>query len=285
MRREISVGDIVDQQTDMLLRYDSVDFRQVFTSTLAQSLTQIGGHVTAKNLCESACNTVASATPYRVRAEVMPLLYAMASSYHDDDDDRVLGEPPTPCGFVRFEEPLTVIDTHGKQMLTHVLVWGPLVTYAQNDSSTRPGTICVLWNDLDTEPDFYAHEMLSTYGDHTIRALIGRWSVLGATALVSGMKIGGHTLETRVNDGERSSFTNTFRLINALFDLFNQRVVTPSDDVVQRSFRRRAERAGLRVPKFVRTVTLRRKTRDTVCTEPTDTDEVRWSCRWVVDGH
>jgi len=279
MMSTISVDDVLHQQIDMLVRMDNPRFRQLLHDTLQNGMVNVDtfGSYVADNVTAA----LADATPYRVRADVMPLITAAARAYRDDDLTRET--PPTRCGFARFEEPLEVYDVHGVRMLGHVATWGPARVRFTDKIVT--GTFVVLWNDLNTEPDHYAREMFRVFGEDEVRGLHGRWSTIGATVLIPNVQIGGQMLSSEISDGTMAELTNTFRLLNAFFDMLTQRIVLTGDETPHRSARKRAARAGLREASAVRTVTLRRRSREGAGSEERTEGDVQWSCRWVVAGH
>lgn len=275
----VTIDDVLHQQVDLLVRLDDPHFQELLRNTLRYGMTN--KDLLARNVEEGVIGALAEATPYRVRADVMPLIVAAARAYRDDDLTRET--LPTRCGFARFEEPLDIYDVHGMRMLAHVVTWGPVRVAFQNQ--TIAGTLAVLWNDLNTEPDHYAREMFEKFNERDVRELCGRWSTVGATILVPSVPIGGQMLTSEVSDGTEAEFTNTFRLLNAFFDMLTQRIVVTGDEVPHRGARKRAARAGLREASAVRTVTLRRRVREGASTGEHVDGDVQWTCRWVVSGH
>jgi hypothetical protein len=109
---------------------------------------------------ESFRAVLGEATTYRVRESVTDAIRPTAESH---SDDMVAGHfpPPHPMGVAVLEKPFAFTENSGREQLVHVITWVPLAYIdSTSDSEPRFGTMALLWNDANREPDYYSKVIL-----------------------------------------------------------------------------------------------------------------------------
>lgn len=210
-----------------------------------------GGRVApmiARNVREARPYWIAAhmTAPIDLRAVDMPDLTRL-------DDETA---PPRKWGFAVFEEPIRFAELRGREIIVHIITWGPAA-----GPDNHPGYLVQTFNDLRREPD----EIAALMNPQT-RGFLGRWHGISTYWMPNGLRIGPNTIEPTEEDRRRvaadgaSAFItrNTGRIILALWQMLGE---TLSDHSIERAPRAQARRmARAELPTEVTVITLRRKT-------------------------
>src|SRR6478735_6203478 len=229
---------IIDAQADLLRRFETPLFKKAYTLNM---MVREGEEEDVETLLEATRNHVRAAYAYRVTADMVDLLMHAAASL-DDDNIIDVGLPPTGCGIVHFEKPLPMVDARGVTMTIDWATWGPVDV--KDYGRPKPALFTTFWNDL-RRPDKTAQKILSESGIHTGEYLkvMGHWSVIGGGILVDGRKLltaylrpGMDYEEVIRREGDiPTSYTNTDRLMYALWLLLNQTITDVSEEYVRKT--------------------------------------------------
>jgi len=308
--------DAVHQQLDLLLRMGQPSFEQVVVGTLGPAWSKALGERTLEMMPDVMRRHIRVASTYHVSADMVTLVERAAIRLNDDDTYDV-SSPPTPAGFAVLDRPLSVGDVWGNEMLVHAVAWGPMKVISVRDpedsrryretgvierdvldhdgNEVSDATLFVMYNDVNRRPDFYAAKILEEIGERRYRESFGHLSLIGAELLKDGSQVGPRTVDpkrlplSQLQQDQRwdtekpRPFTNSFRLMLAMFELMTQRVTTTARRPAAKTTRKRAAREGMASGE-VTVVTLRRHSVPDPDRER-ESREVDWSCRWVVDGH
>lgn len=278
--RRFTAGDVIDQRGELLTRLTESDtFRQVVSGTVARH-----GREVARVVPNVLAEHLRLAEAYRVSADMCALIMRSATLL-DETDQITLSDLPSPCGFVRFDQPLVVRDVHGATMLIHAMTWGPIVT----EPIGELGVMLSVWNDVDVEPDDYASETLALFSTR-LRHTCGRWAFIGVEGVVDGMRVGP---AERVyspadvgldDDVALQPATNVLRYVLALLELLNQTIVMTGSERPNPHARRRAKTRRQSQGDVI-VISLRRTYHGTGETSASGDAERNWHHRWVVRGH
>lgn len=210
------------------------------------------------------------APSYWVTPDMMEVISHAAESM--PPEPLVESDLPTTFGYVLFPRPWVVDDIHGKPLRLIAVSWGPCSSQRTDDV----GMALVFY-----APDDDIEDGLSSCG--MTPAHVAPWWY-GQDFMDKTNYVYARTTYPEIeNVTERAVETasRVFRLMKALWTISQQRLLG-SIGVAQatRHARKRAERAG--VESTVRVITLRR-----VCHPGAgdESQEVRWSHRWLVRGH
>lgn len=293
-------GQVIDLQSDFISRFTDPYFRRIVTATLNG-----GDTATPPDYKDLLVTVVAkhaqNAYAYHVNSEMSDLVQHAADML-DDEDVVDLSLPPTQIGLVRFDKPLMIRDARGKFMKIHWMTWGPGTVSTEHGPES--GILTTSWNDLE-DPDEVALEMFdpdskpnrehapmsrSEMIEHMdeFKRACGRWSVVGTSLMFGGDPLDSKYLALREEQAEKirqegdepHSFTNSDRLIHALWLLMNQTIVTVEDENLTGPFKRRAVRKNL--PQRVTVIRLRRKAHPSV---GGGESHIEWQHRWITRGH
>lgn len=286
---------LLDTRHDMCQRLTERWTTQMITGTLESAWRDVVDPGVVVNVPPTLRAQVNQARMFRVSADMVTLVEHAAAKLRDVDTFDV-DTVPSEFGYVRFDRPLRVADVWGKIMLVHVVTWGPMTVGWERDPG-RPqmrALMASMWNDVDTEPDDYSSPMIAEAGERRYRQLLGRWGFIGAEIPVHGMKLGPTRLDPRQlareertdYNPEHRPFTNTFRILSALFTLFDQPgLADVTSEAPPRTTQRVARDGGLRSVSDISVVTLRRGEASGARSADGEGALVDWSCRWVVEGH
>lgn len=214
------------------------------------SVVRPGGHIAhviARNLRD--------ARPYWVTANMTAPIDLRAVDMRDTTRLDEETAPPRKWGFAVFEEPIRFTELRGRQIIMHVVAWGPSA-----DQDNHPGYLVQTFNDLYREPDEIAAMM-----NPVTRNFVGRWHGISSYWMPMGLRIGPNVLEPTKLDRQRVEAEgdvafitrNTGRVILALWQMLGE---TLSDHSIERAPRAQARRmARAELPGEVTVITLRRK--------------------------
>lgn len=272
---------IIDSQADLLNRFEEPAFRRTYEANMS---VMKGDDGDVRTLMIATRNHVKAAYAYRVTADMVDLLKHAAESL-DDEDIIDVGLPPTGCGIVYFEKPLMLTDARGTPNNIDWATWGPIEV--QDKGRDKAALFTTFWNDL-RKPDSVSKRMMHDVNDAaTFGRILGQWSIIGGGILVDGRKLQtaylrpGRDYEDQIREeGDTPApYTNTDRLMYALWLLLNQTITDVSEEYVRKTSAKRAWRMGL--PGRVSVIQLRR-----VEHKPSDEHgSVEWQHRWIVRGH
>lgn len=322
-KTEVRPEDAVHQQLDLLLRLEQPIFRQAVVGTLGPGWRESLGTIALEHIPEMLQQHVRAAETYHVSADMVTLIEHAADKLSDDDQYStrlpptpagfVVLDRPFSVLDVWGNEMLVHAVAWGPMHVISVRNPGDSARYRElgvieRDMLDRDGnkvseaTMFVMFNDIDRRPDFYSTRILSEIGARRYRERFGHLSLIGAELLKEDIKIGPRltdprSLPKRFQDDIKlrsdqwnvggvagpQPFTNSFRLMVAMFELMNQTVTTTECRRASKTTGRRAAREGMESTD-VTVVTLRRRgiaDPDRVM----ETHDVRWGHRWVVDGH
>lgn len=283
---------IIDDQVDLYTRVrDHAVFRDALVKTLH---SQSGSYESTQEVVRSIEGHLQAAYAYRVTEDMSALV--QRSSDLLNEEDVVDGSlAPTGCGFVRFEDPLKLLDS--RQQIMHVdwVSWGPCSVRQKGSGRMVPATFISLWNDL-RKPDMVGKITLSLEQVDQIRRVAGDWAFIGGAIMIDGDSLGPSLVPLESDDiaelteiykdthpdlaGELGPYTNVKRWIHALWLMLDQTITDPTEEYVRKTSLRRALFMGM--PGRVTVIRLRRIVR------PNAGDGnamVHWSHRWYVRGH
>lgn len=185
-------------------------------------------------------------------------------------------EPPRKWGFAVFEEPVRFTELRGREVIVHVVTWGPSA-----DQDGHPGYLVQTFNDLYRESDGIAALI-----NPEVRGFLGRWHGISTYWMPNGLRIGPNTIEPSEEDRRRVAANgddafvtrNVGRVFLALWQMLGETLSNHSIERAPRAQARRMRRAEL--PTAVTVITLRRKA------APVQHPDTGWSPEhrtWVED--
>lgn len=289
MTRELRLTphQVLDTRHDLLQRLDGVSLPNIIGETLRLSWEWL----VDKAIIDRAAATIHYHTRrshmYRVSADMVTLVEHAASLLRDVDTFDI-NTLPSEFGYVRFDRPIRVNDVWGKTMLVHACTWGPVDVIRRNapqpSQRTARGVFMSMWNDIDIEPDDYTRMMIAEAGEARCRRLFGRWGFIGGEILIDDATLGPLSIDPRKrrdSNPEHRPYTNTFRILAALFTMFTQRIADVQHETPKIGTQRAARHAGVENVDDITVVALRRPT----VTRGGTTRETEWTHRWIVEGH
>lgn len=213
-------------------------------------------------------NHLRAAETFHIDKAMVPLLMKRSAELRDTSQ---FGEypPPTGCGLLVFDEPMSWVEAGGRVEYVHMVLWGPAqFRQARNADRLVYGTIVVLWNDAHRDEDGVTRWLLGKDEEAWAETLAWTHGILPTVVLgqTSELRIGPAMLPTE--DERRQTLAeegltaadeapNPVRMVCAAWKLLDETIAkVEPDQHVERHFRRRAERRGIK-PR-VTVVTLRR---------------------------
>lgn len=248
------------------------------------------GRPDGRGFCQRETQRLAMAEAYFVKKEMMPLVSWAAAGL--DVVDRFEHDLwPTDYGFLYFEDGWVGVEIWGRRTVTNAISWGRTV-----DDSGHPGTLLVMYTDINDERDLLNQELSGDALERTRRT--GPLVLQHIAFLADGQRVGPPTIDIAEamadrkqtaediwhSDGEQLQLTGEVpsmtRFFLSLLMMLNQTVTHVAKQDVDRASARRFRRMGL--PKQVTVVQLRRhKNIDRLEGETL----VEWAHRWIVRGH
>lgn len=199
-------------------------------------------------------------------------------------------QPPTPCGFMAFEEPLRLPDVTGRVQAVSYVSWGGTrfgvgghrasVTAAPGNPLVRTdvarpgpgiydvgGQLIVYWNDHRRAPDDFSRKILDAPDiKHLARRDLGFILPVEVLPVMNIARVGPDVLAPTPEDRhkveaygfEAREHPNVLRRVLAVWSLMDESISDHREDTdFKRPARRRADR--LRVPRRVTVISLRRR--------------------------
>jgi len=248
-----------------------------------------------RHLMDAMVDRVKLASAFRVTPDMCAMIDHASRQLPDDEKmDHTLA--PDHTGFVRFDDPLPLMDPHGRLQKVSWILWGGVM----KASDQKPGLLIWAFNDTVTHPDD-VHEALIDEINKNLQersrptltlqdtlSVLGRWGWVGAQLMEDEVTVGTTMSKVDVEDtGDfpdmsvvfGKEYTNFKRYMHAFFLMINQTITQVEDAKIDRSTRRRVVKMG--IPDRVSVIQLRRLEH-----RPNEGETlVEWSHRWAVRGH
>jgi len=217
-----------------------------------------GGQQSPNAVAEALRQSLSVARAYRVEGQMTDALWRRADSLALRDQ---IGRPPTPNGFVVFEEPLVTWEARGREEKIHALTWSPVNFKFTKPPKTQPtGVIVSTWNDTSRAPDQVYTELIAPLLiDATFAASqtpFGRWNMTNCGTFWAEFPVGpvrpplAAYIRNRILADGGTPVEDTpslFRLISALFSMLSERIPATQQQKAQltRTEVKQARREGL----------------------------------------
>lgn len=318
----LTPAQLLDMQIDLLTRVQNpAGFqRKMIAGVLAdRGLDTMGTGYVDKATIGATASSMSAHLPIAIeRAEAFYVTSDLAAEVMRRGMDEEYMPPnrmfdhndaPVPAGFVYIEGGLPTHEVRGREEKIHWIVWGPVTATVVEEldgkrASQRAERALAVWMFNDTmDPDDIAKEMRADGEmDAIFQRDMGRYFFQGGEAYINGSPAGPakKTIPSNREEEYRKNsvvnlgafpalpegdlwWTNTGRLIFALWDLLNETVsvVSHGDANLNRATVRRARRMNL--PGRVTVVKLRRT--KYVDREYLGTTCVDWQHKWLVRRH
>lgn len=192
-----------------------------------------------------------------------------------------------PNGFVLFPRPMITIDSLGKKMSYRAISWA--MAGLEDEEGRYHGINLSFYTHAQDPDDYFTPEDQAATGIDLGELTRGSGTLLSLShltpwpfgqsfdRLISASHRAQHRYEAQ---DMQKSWSGLWIEVQALLRLMNQRMTSISDEKAPRETRRRAKRIDMDESP-VKVVKLRRAP-----SKPTgDEREVKWTHRWMVDGH
>lgn len=267
-------GHALDIHTALAVQLGNPGFRD-YISGLGGGLGWVergtGGDLIARRVLQSST--------FHVHAEVTPKIWATAESYDANATAAELPPAPTSRGVMILDDPIVASNWDGLQGLIHMVSWATVGLRSQG-GDTVPGYLVMLWNDGNRDMDELTQDLIERLRRkggpadvRRVRRMVGDFYPIQLMTISSCGVVGPMWHELAGVGGSPGRLPETAsgavsitRLVLACWDLMSQTIArSPEDEAgphVERSARRRAERAGL--DGDVTVIALRREARPVI---------------------
>jgi len=250
----IEPADVLRMQADLRDRLRNPTVRR----GVAAQYNDMHGEGSSDKIADWLRQSVSVARAYRVEGQMTAALWRRADSLAIRDQ---IGFPPTPHGFVVFEEPLITWEARGREERVHVLTWSPIQIKVKKPQTMHPnGLIVSTWNDIAREPDQVYTELIAPLMDDPEfargQAHFGRWNMTNCGSFWSEFPVGPQRpplaayIRNRILADGGTPVENTpslFRFQSALFSMLSERIPAAQQRKAQltRTETKQARREGL----------------------------------------
>jgi len=247
--------DVLRMQADLRDRLRNPTVRR----GVAAQYNDMHGGVSSEAVAEGLRQSVNAARAYRVEGQMTAALRRRGESLAIRDQ---IGMPPTPNGFVVFEEPMISWEARGREEKIHVLTWAPVQIKVAKPQKMHPnGWLVSTWNDIVRGPDQVYTELIAPLlvndaAWQRSQASFGRWNMTNCGSFWSEFPVGpllpplSHHIRDRILADGGTPVENTrsiFRDVSALWAMLSERIPATDQRKAQltRTETKQARREGL----------------------------------------